>query len=255
MSLDISGILQDWPYEPGKISVRRILGDDGRPRIQLRLDVGLLQMEVEGRPDGQRPHGFESLLEYHEDRLRSHRAEHGGDEGFHLESDDCEALRAESVMYYHRYLSAFALEDYPAVERDTARNLRVLDLCNRWAGTENDRLSLEQYRPYVLMMHHRAKGLRLMEAQDFAGAREAAREGLEAIRWFLEKYGQGKLFEVSGEAAVLEALLEEIDRSEPLDPLRSLERSLQQAVEEERYEEAARLRDELRRLRGQEGHP
>ena len=44
MSFDISDILADWPYEPGQISARKITGDDGKEKIQLRLDLGLLQM-------------------------------------------------------------------------------------------------------------------------------------------------------------------------------------------------------------------
>ena len=33
-------------------------------------------------------------------------------------------LREEAAMYYQRYLSLFELGDFPAVERDTSRNLR-----------------------------------------------------------------------------------------------------------------------------------
>lgn len=69
MSPDLTAILQDWPYEPGQINARLIRGDDGEPKIQLRLDLGILQMEAEARPDGQRPHGFDSLLEYYEARI------------------------------------------------------------------------------------------------------------------------------------------------------------------------------------------
>ena len=28
------------------------------------VDMGLLQMEVEGRPDGERPHGYETYFDY-----------------------------------------------------------------------------------------------------------------------------------------------------------------------------------------------
>lgn len=69
MSSDLSDILSEWPYEPGQINVRVIEGDDGEPKIQMRLDLGMLQMEVTGRPDGQRPQNCESLLEYFESIL------------------------------------------------------------------------------------------------------------------------------------------------------------------------------------------
>ncbi len=69
MSLDLARILEDWPYEPGQINVRIISGDDGEPRIQVRLDLGVLQMNIEGRPDGVEPHGYPSYLEYYEQRI------------------------------------------------------------------------------------------------------------------------------------------------------------------------------------------
>jgi len=42
--------------------VRTLKGKDGMPKIQLRVDLGLLQMNAEGRPDGKKPFGHESLL-------------------------------------------------------------------------------------------------------------------------------------------------------------------------------------------------
>ena len=64
-SKDIVPLLKGWDYEPGTINVRKINGLDGRQKLQMRLDLGLLQMELTGRPDGAKPHGFDSLLEYY----------------------------------------------------------------------------------------------------------------------------------------------------------------------------------------------
>src|SRR2546429_1402403 len=66
MSLDLNTILKDWPHESGSIKVRKITGLDGREKLQLRVDLGVLQMEMSGRPDGQHPHHCESLLQYHQ---------------------------------------------------------------------------------------------------------------------------------------------------------------------------------------------
>ena len=128
---DITPVLKGWDYESGTINVRKITGIDGEPKLQMRLDLGLLQMEMSGRPDGQRPHGHESLLDYFESQLREHEKCNGTELGFHLTGSQCQSLREEAVMYYHRYLSLFVLEEYPGVVRDTARNLRLLDLCGR----------------------------------------------------------------------------------------------------------------------------
>ena len=59
MDYDIGPILSKWKHKPGEVAVRCIAGRDGRPKIQMRLDLGLLQMEQDGRPDGRRPHGCE----------------------------------------------------------------------------------------------------------------------------------------------------------------------------------------------------
>ncbi len=93
MSKDITSILENWDFEPGKISVRKIIGQDKRPKIQLRLDLGLLQMETTGRPDGHRPHGFESLLNFHRQRLEHQGASSGKGRPMQLSPRECEALR------------------------------------------------------------------------------------------------------------------------------------------------------------------
>src|SRR5207237_2582025 len=139
---------------------------------------GLLQMEMSGRPDGMRPHGHESLLDYFESLLADHQRRNGTDLGFHLSSQQCASLREEAVMYYHRYLSLFVLEEFTGVVRDTARNLRVLDMCSRFAVNDQDRLFLEQYRPYITMMNVRAKASMLFNEKRLSDALEAINEGL-----------------------------------------------------------------------------
>jgi len=69
MNIDLTKLLEAWPYESGKINVRLINGDDETPKIQIRLDLGILQMNIDGRPDGKRPGGYPSLLDYYEAKL------------------------------------------------------------------------------------------------------------------------------------------------------------------------------------------
>lgn len=66
MRRDIDEALQGWPYdpEPGETVAREVKARDGRTVVQVRQELGILQMEVEGRPDGQRPHGFRTYLDY-----------------------------------------------------------------------------------------------------------------------------------------------------------------------------------------------
>jgi len=247
MSLDISHILDGWPYEPGHVTVRRIRGDKGQPLIQLRLDLGLLQMRTTGRPDGRRPHGHESLLHYYQHKLQKHTDSRGGEEGFSLDEKACELLRAEGVMYYHRYLAEFILEDYQAVYRDTERNLQLMDFCAKYAKELSDRYLLEQYRPYVVMMYTRAQAHMELGRGHPKVARAIVQEGIGKIEAFYRRFDQAELAEDSSEIAILRALAKEIEGKIPVDPIVKLKRALNKAVAEERYEEAAILRDKLQR--------
>jgi hypothetical protein len=250
-SRDITPVLKGWDYEPGTINVRKISGMDGNPKLQMRVDLGLLQMEMTGRPDGARPHGCESLLDYYETELSEHRDRHGSELGFHLTSDQCQALREEAVMYYQRYLGLFVLEDYVAVMRDTARNLRVLDFCGKFASDEHDRLILEQYRPYIIMMNSRAEASIHYNNKDYKPALEVVEKGLERIHEFFARFGQEDAFVKSNETRVLKKFAREIRRKIPLDPMTKLRQQLDKAVKTERYEEAAKLRDQIKRLQTQ----
>lgn len=245
MSLDITHILNDWPYEPGQVTARRIRGADGQEKIQLRLDLGLLQMETTGRPDGSRPHGHETLLDYHQAQLQQHRERHGSGEGFTLDEDACELLRHESLMYYHRYLAEFILEDYEAVERDTKRNLTLMDFCAAYATHDTDRFILEQYRPYVLMMLTRARARLAMAQSRMKAARLIISEGIERIAAFYRRMGQDELALSASEISILKGMAKEVESQIPIDPVQRIRQDLAKAIHEERYEDAASLRDQL----------
>jgi hypothetical protein len=247
-SKDITPVLRGWSYEPGVINVRKINGTDGAPKVQMRLDLGLLQMEMNGRPDGERPNGCESLLEYYEKQLAEHRRRHGSESGFHLNSTQCASLREEAVMYYHRYLSLFVLEEFPGVVRDTARNLRVLEICGQFAEDEQDRLVLEQYRPYITMMHSRAEASILMADKQYAEALAKVEAGLAQIKEFFVRFGQEEAYSDCNEVRVLKRFARDIRKKLPVNPVTRLQRKLDRAVKDERYEEAASLRDKIAQM-------
>ncbi len=134
MSKDISSILEGWDYEPDEIQVRIAAGNDGREKIQLRVDLGVLQMELHGRPDGTRPEGFESYLDFYLERQRMHEAAHPDSPSFVLSDEDCLHLWREGVQYYHRYLSLWHLQRYDLCVRDTERNLRLFAFVKQYAA-------------------------------------------------------------------------------------------------------------------------
>lgn len=248
MSKDISSILQGWDYQPGEVTVRKISGDDGKEKVQLRLDMGLLQMEVRGRPDGQRPEGKESLLHCFLTQLDSYKGEHGSDAGFQISPEDSRELHDEATQYYYRYLGLYQLGDYGQVEKDTARNLAVFDLLRKYATEESDRLSLEIYRPYVVMMNTKARSRTLLGGGKHKQALTVIERGIARIEAFYQSYHQEGMVDRSVEIGSLKRIAERMRKEMPRTRKELLQEKLQRAIEREEYERAATLRDELRRL-------
>ena len=252
MSQDISRILSEWPHEPGKLNVRIVEDAGGELWIQVRLDLGVLQMRIDGRPDAQRPNGCESYLEYFEqlaDELEVEDAAGLEDErpptSLGLSADDCRLIRDEATQYYHRYVALFMLEDFDGVVRDTTRNLRALDLMARHAAEEADRASMERFRPFVLFMRARAVAGQSLKDGEPKAAALALDEGLEALRDYFEGQGAPELFEQSAEVETLRGMKEALQPRLPVSQTAELRKRLEEAVEQENYELAAILRDEL----------
>lgn len=275
MSLDITSILRDWPFEHGQISARLVEGDDGEPRVQVRLDLGLIQMAVDGRPDGTRPFGYPSLLEYYEARadessqpddvreppVADVQEPEPGDSTesdeptseFSLSPEDCRLLREEAVQFYHRYLALLVLEDFDRVVRDTTRNLRLLDFIAAHAHRDEDRDALDQFRPYLLMMRTRAMASQAVKDNEPKAAILAIDEGFDSIREHFASIGHPELFEQAGEVEALRSMRDALIPKLPMSQGSELRARLARALEQENYELAAILRDELRQLK--DGRP
>ena len=54
MTRDIDAALEGWEFQPGIVQARLVVAADQRQVIQMRVDLGVLQMEVGNRPDGER---------------------------------------------------------------------------------------------------------------------------------------------------------------------------------------------------------
>jgi tetratricopeptide (TPR) repeat protein len=243
MIRDLRTILDGWDFEPGKISVRKIIGCDGREKIQTRIDLGVLQMDCAGRPDGLRPHNCESLLEYQEQRLRTCIAVSGSDEDFLLSPDECRDLRHEAYLYYQRYLSLYVLEEFDGVERDTTRNLRVIDLCDQYSAAARDRGLLRSQRAYVMMMNTRAKAQLALARGRVEAALSIVEHGISDLeRQYVEEEEDDSWLR---EADTLRALRREVLERLPDDAPAKLQSELEWALATEDYEQAARLRDRL----------
>jgi hypothetical protein len=253
MDFDISHLLNDWEYQPGQVVVRKFKAKDGREKIQLRVDLGVLQMNADGRPDGKRPYGCNSLFEHYQARLLRYVSAHdGSDEGFKLKAEDCSRLQLEALQYHHRYICLLQLEDYSAVIRDAERNLSVFDFVAKHAASDDLVWSLQQFRPQLLMVLTRARAAQALDESDYDLAIQLVGEGLEKIRAFFQDHSRGEAADVSGEVQSLETWLEEIRAKRPLTRREKLERALNEAVQCEDYEKAAKMRDALRNLKLQD---
>jgi hypothetical protein len=245
--LDLREYFESWPYDP-EHSVRLARGADGREIMQVRQPLGIEQYEVDGRPDGLRPHGMESVLEYHMARLA--RAKSAGEEdSFRLSADECAELFSEGVIYYYRYVNFFQVKDWARTVRDTARNLRLFDFVHRYAAREEDRTQLEQWRPYILRMNAVARVMAKLDSRQYDEALQIARGAVERIEALADLDNPTFKFERERSLAALHELIEQIGKSRPVSELERLQQDLARAVETEQFERAAQLRDRIRALR------
>lgn len=246
MSHDLTSILSEWPYEPQN-TIRIITADDGREVMQLRLPLGMEQYELRGRPDGEKPEGHESYLNLVEANATKYVEEHGSDLGFHIDHDDAVELHNEGLLYYYRYLLLFQLNDYARVIEDTEHNLRLCRVLERYCEDEEDRNAVLQFRPYILRMNAVARAMAMLHG-DLPGSPAAVLEkAIEDINNMEEIESPAFQLEKVRSVNYLKSTLKQVEES-PKDEAEQLRRELERAVQEENYERAAQLRDQLNSL-------
>ncbi len=256
MPHDLGPIVKDWPAEPGGIRVRLIRSRDDREYIQLRVDLGVLQLEIEGRPDGEKPFDLDSMLSFLEQRS----SETPGD--LDLDEDELEEISRELMQYYRRRISLMALAEQARIEeepleadrffrlaaQDATHNLHILDIID--ARIDDDEFVEEhiQYRPFIIMHRSMCQAERALLAGLAELAVETVKYGIREIRACCEdereEIDTGE--DVVDVASLIEALrmMERRIRKEH-EIEQTLSERLDDAIEREDYEQAARLRDEL----------
>jgi hypothetical protein len=242
MTDDIGKILKSWRYLSNDINVRIIMGQDGKEKLQMRLDLGLLQMELDGRPDGRRPHRCETYFKYY--MQKASRQKNDDSTNFQLTPVDCWLLQQEASQFYHRYLALMRLRDFDRVIRDTMRNLHVFDFVAKHSQDDEIIWSFEQYRPYVIAMNTRAYASQCMDVNDYDNALEYLQQGMKQLKRFYKKHGK-KFGDDRIELELLEEWAHEIKQKKPVSERERLNRALARAVRMEEYERAAHLRDKL----------
>ena len=249
MSHDITHILQNWEFDPGK-TYRKIVGDDGREKIQVRVDnaafQGVLQMELDGRPDGKQPYGHDFAFDYYRLSLKRYEKAHGTTEGFSLDASACSELFDESLRIYNRYIFLLQLQDYPRVVQDTERNMELFRFVNHYAEREKDRMNLEKWWPYILRINATARAmLAIQDKQDFDNALRVVENTAEKIASLPEVDAEEFQVELERSQKALKEMAKAIRAHKPMTEIEKLQAKLSQAVAEERFEDAARIRDEI----------
>lgn len=258
---DLSRMLTDWPFDPTTVTARFVdtrietsageSADAGEEKVetrevQLRLDLGILQMKLDGRPDGARPHDHDSALDHYRRKMVTDRRA-----GPSLDGDACAELQQECVQFYYRYLALSVLKDYERVIRDTSHSLSIFELVETYADSEDLVWEFVQFKPYVYMMHGRAKGEKLAMEGRIDEAVEEIESAMKSIKAFMEDMEEDEDLPLEDclELSMLADLIKDFrERRTEDNPVVKLKQKLQYAVHMENFEEAARLRDKIKAM-------
>jgi len=238
---DIDFIFQQWPYQPGVISARLILANDGREVLQMRIEMGLIQMEVQGRPDGEKPHGFETYLAYLADQKKD------AAELVPLTEEECTDIDREFLQYYQRRICCLALREFDRAVADSDHTLALMDFVLKYSPSEDWTLSHERYRPFVHFHRCQALALITLERSGPEAAIEELQRGLEKLRELFVQMEAEEQFDQDELVIQLRELKESLRKEYEVGP--TLAEQLADAVAAEEYERAARLRDEIAKKR------
>jgi hypothetical protein len=241
MGQDINAALEGWDYKPGVVQARLVQTRNGRQVIQMRVDLGVLQMETTDRPDGARPHGCATYFEYL--RKQARVALRSG-QTFVLTEEQCEEADREFVQYYNRRICWLALHNYARAVADSDHTLAFMDFVRDHSPAEEYKQAHEQFRGFVVFHRTKAAAALAVENRNPEAAIDAIHAGLEQLRAFFAAYDA----EEQMEEDIMVQQLRKMDRSlrQTHNIEATLQEQLQEAVAKEEYEIAAKLRDELR---------
>lgn len=255
MSLDFGELLRDWPYDPREPQLRIVRGADGLDQLQVRLELGLLQMQLEGRPDGQRPHDCDSWLTWFQRQRAAEEAAQPDRAPPLLDSADCQHFLREIGQYGYRARCFWQLKRFELCARDTRRNLSSLRFVQELSRHAHDRALFVPHWIPTLFLHAKAVATPLAELGQWDAALAALSAGIAGIERHLAEHempsGERECLELSELRALHEQVQQRSKQPRTFREARltRLEEELAAAISAEQYEEAARLRDTIAQLR------
>src|SRR4051794_36165534 len=183
MRRDMDETLQGWSYEPdpGEVIAREVRARDGRTVLQIRIELGALQLEVGGRPDGTRPHGFPTYLEYLRYRASTRGSGAGERADWTMSPEQCAEADREFVQFYHRRVAWLALQRYDKALLDADHTLALMDFVAEHGISPDYIASHEKFRGLVLFHRTQAAAALALERRRPDEAIDAVREGAERL--------------------------------------------------------------------------
>jgi hypothetical protein len=242
MSQDIDAALKGWEFKPGEVQAREVQAADGRQVLQMRMDLGIIQMESEGRPDGLKPHDFPTYFQY----LASEAAKHERrDRRFALSEEQCQEADREFIQFYHRRICWMALGNFARAIVDADHTLAFMDFVRDHSPNEEYTEAHEQYRGFVLF--HRIEAAAAFQVHENRPevAIDEILGGLDKLRAFFASHNAEEQMEENPMIQQLRKMEKALRQKHGIEA--TLREQLDQAVANEQYEVAAKLRDALRR--------
>jgi len=250
MNLDLDELIGDWSCPRGEVAARLVSGEDGGELVQLRIDLGLLQMFPDGRPDGKRYRGLPSVREYVRHELHL---------GHTPTEQDWAELQRELVQLNYRRIALANLVDAEAqrddceaerwhvfrAARDTDECLSVLRMIADHAGGTGANTAL---LPTLLFNRARFRSrLAALEGR-VEEAVEEAEAGADALGGTLGEIGlDPEQCQQDPGISYLRQLGERLRKQHGIE--QTLQERLEAAVQRDDFESAVQLREQLRRRR------
>lgn len=242
MNTDIDQALEGWEFKPGMVQARLVEARDHRQVIQFRVDLGILQLETTGRPDGQHPHGCVTYFDYlKKQAVAASRTE----QKFTLNEEQCQEADREFVQYYHRRLCWLALRSFALAVSDADHTLAFMDFVRDHSPNEEYTQAHEQYRGFVLFQRTQAAAALAIEHDSPEEAVDAIADGLQRLREFFAAHGFEEQMEEHAMVQQLRQMEQTLRETHNIEA--TLREQLDRAVANEEYETAARIRDVLKK--------
>lgn len=248
MQLDLTLLLSDWKPARDAVAARRFVAEDGEEFVQLRVDLGVLQMAASGRPDGARHRGMPSVLDFIRHELRL---------GRRIAELDWAELERELHQFNYRRIAYGGLTDEALLQNDLVaalelirRTVRDVEHCLealRVLESEGGRSPQPGEQIPVLVFHRSRLLVRALALEDrFEEAIDAAEEGVVALDETLARLGfdEGQRERDPG-IAYLRQTAQRLRQQHGIG--QTLSERLADAVAREDFVTAAQIRDELRR--------